>query len=483
MPSIGQHETSTNPSDTPVRFEITARCRTSRARVGRVHTAHGSFETPAFMPVGTRATIKGVMPGMIGPAGINAQIVLANTYHLMLRPGSELIHRRGGLHGFMNWTGPILTDSGGYQAYSMSDINAVTDDAVTFKSIIDGSSVVLTPERAIRARTNSAPTSSWHSTTARHRSIQPRRGQPDANPPRSPAAIPAEAERTTTPNESPTQTNEPSAGSNAARPSTTRDTPARTGKASWHRPGRDRPRREIVVRRTSLQHRPPRLRDRRRRRRRSTDDIGKVVRHTAPLMPEDKPKYLMGVGYERDLVEAVRAGVDMFDCVLPTRNGRNANAFTRTGQIRLKNAKFAEDERPLEEGCDCPACNPAAYPWAAVLGSPPLNPAAGSENHRPINNSGSESVQNHASFRPPFGDSAGSGAVPSDRAFSRAYIRHLFIAGEMLGPILVSLHNLRHFQRLMLDIRRAVSQDDWAWFESRWPVAYAPVQQPEQCSN
>lgn len=484
MPSIDQHEGSTDSSDTPVRFEITARCRTTRARVGRVHTAHGSFDTPAFMPVGTRATVKGVMPGMIGPAGINAQIVLANTYHLMLRPGSELIHRRGGLHGFMNWQGPILTDSGGYQAYSMSDINAVTDDAVTFKSIIDGSSVVLTPERAIRVQ-NELGADIIMALDDCPPSVDPTKGAVNQT------RIRLAAQRDT------------GRGGTYNHPKRIADANERTirwlerckaehnkGHASAHRQGlfgivqggTDLDARSWCVERVCNIDLPGyaiggvAVGE-------STDDIGRVVRHTARLMPEDKPKYLMGVGYERDLVEAVRAGVDMFDCVLPTRNGRNANAFTRTGQIRLKNAKFAEDDRPLEEGCDCPACNPAAYPWAAVLGSPKFNTNTGSENNLPTNNSGSGSVQKHASFEPPIGDSAASGAVQGDRAFSRAYIRHLFIAGEMLGPILVSLHNLRHFQRLMLDIRRAVSQDDWAWFESRWPVAYAPVQQPEQCSN
>jgi len=149
------------------------------------------------------------------------------------------------------------------------------------------------------------------------------------------------------------------------------------------------------------------------------EEIERVVTLTAPMLPAAKPRYLMGVGYERDLVTAVQAGCDMFDCVLPTRNGRNANAFTRTGQIRLRNAGFAEDDRPIEVGCDCPAC-------------------------------------------------AGWGATPAP--FSRAYLRHLFLAREMLGPILVSLHNLRHFQRLLLDIRACIGEDEWSGLSRRWPV-------------
>jgi queuine tRNA-ribosyltransferase len=156
-------------------------------------------------------------------------------------------------------------------------------------------------------------------------------------------------------------------------------------------------------------------------------DIRRVVEHTAPLLPEGRPRYLMGVGYERDLVMAARAGCDMFDCVLPTRNGRNANAFTREGQIRLKNARFAEDDGPIDASCDCVACA---------------------------------------------GDGRGAGC------FSRAYIRHLFLSEEMLGPILVSLHNLRHFQRLMLDIREAIRDDAWSAFCRRWPVAAAGVGDP-----
>jgi queuine tRNA-ribosyltransferase len=148
-----------------------------------------------------------------------------------------------------------------------------------------------------------------------------------------------------------------------------------------------------------------------------------VLGYTTPLLPVNKPRYLMGVGFPRDIVAAVAAGVDMFDCVLPTRNGRNANAFTLGGQIRLRNAGFAEDPLPIEPGCDCPACWSLGHGWEAP------------------------------------------------GPFSRAYLRHLFQAGEMLGPILVSLHNLRHFQRLMVDIRRTITEDDWLGFARRWPMA------------
>jgi queuine tRNA-ribosyltransferase len=155
-----------------------------------------------------------------------------------------------------------------------------------------------------------------------------------------------------------------------------------------------------------------------------SEQIARVVALTAPLLPDAKPRYLMGVGYERDLLAAVLSGVDMFDCVLPTRNGRNANAFTRLGQIRLRNAKYAEDDAPIDSTCDCLACSPASHAWTTV----------------------------------------------DARPFARSYIRHLFQAGVMLGPILVSLHNVRHFQRLMLDIRTAIREDAWLDLPNRWPV-------------
>ena len=163
----------------------------------------------------------------------------------------------------------------------------------------------------------------------------------------------------------------------------------------------------------------------------SYEQIASVVAHSAPLLPEDKPRYLMGVGYERDLVAAVLSGCDMFDCVLPTRNGRNANAFTSDGQIRLRNARYRDDPAPIEDGCDCLACQPGANAWATPDGVP----------------------------------------------ISRAYLRHLFTAEEMLGPILVSLHNLRHFQRLMSDLRAAIIHGDWNGFVNRWPVAREGVPQ------
>lgn len=402
----------------PVRLTIHARSASCRARCGVVETPHGPFETPAFMPVGTQGTLKGLLPPLVAATG--SRIVLGNTYHLMLRPGAERVAALGGLHAFMGWPGPILTDSGGYQAFSLSDTNTVTDDGVTFKSIIDGASVHLSPERATQ--------------------VQNLLGADiimafdDCPPSVDQAAINATRRR-------------PRVGATASR----RNDPishddrldlalGRTRRwlercVSAHaRPG-DQALFGIVQGGTDLA-----------RRTRSAEqvcaialpgyaiggvavgegpeDIRRVVEHTAPLLPDDRPRYLMGVGYERDILAAVRAGVDMFDCVLPTRNGRSANAFTPAGQIRLRNARFADDPGPLDPGCDCLACRPEAHNWP----------------------------------------------LPGGGCFSRAYLRHLFMADEMLGPILVSLHNVRHFQRLMVDIRAAIRQDAWSALARRWPV-------------
>jgi queuine tRNA-ribosyltransferase len=382
------------------------------------------------MPVGTRGSVKGILPHLVAETG--AQILLNNTYHMLLRPGSELVRRMGGVHRFMNWGGPILTDSGGYQAYSLAETNAIDDDGVTFKSIVDGAMIRLTPERAME--------------------VQNQLGADiimafDDCPPASEAAVPSVA----------SENADGRAGFDDPRP---RRAIARDkGKRGYDHSKRLEIANERTVRwleRCKAAHALPHeqslfgiVQGGTYLNRRSwsaericnidlpgyaiggvavgetAEDIAAVVRHTAPRMPEAKPRYLMGVGYERDLLAAVLAGVDMFDCVLPTRNGRNANAFTRTRQIRLRNAKYAEDAAPIEQGCDCPACDSTRHGWfSADLGH-----------------------------------------------FSRSYIRHLFMAGEMLGPILVSLHNLRHFQRFMLDVRNTIRTDDWTGLIERWPVA------------
>jgi queuine tRNA-ribosyltransferase len=368
-----------------IRFTILHRCAATHARVGRVETPHGVFDTPAFMPVGTRGTIKGLTPAQIRATG--SQIILNNAYHLMLRPGDDLIARRGGAHAFMVWDGPLLTDSGGYQAFSMSDINSVDDDGVTFKSIIDGSRVVLTPERAITVQNNLGADVIMAF---------------DDCPPGDLAG--ADGARRLR------QANERTARWLAR----CRDAHARPDEQALFgivQGGTDLDLRRASVDAVCSIELPgyaiggvavgegP-------------DQIERVVSFTAPRLPAEKPRYLMGVGYEADILAAVDAGVDMFDCVLPTRNGRNAQAFTRTGRLHLRNAAFAEDDGVIESGCDCETC-------------------------------------------------AGG--------FARAYLRHLFMAREMLGPTLVSIHNIRHFQRLMVDIRRSIRDNSRSSLLSTWP--------------
>lgn len=442
-----------------IEFRVEHASRVCGARAGVVQTPHGAFETPAFMPVGTRGTVKGILPAQLRDVG--AQIVLNNTYHLLLRPGSELIRDLGGVHRFMCWDGPILSDSGGYQAYSMADLNSVDDDGVTFKSIITGGPVRLTPEVSMRVQNELGPDVIMAFDDCPP-SVDP--GDAPVNQTRLRLAAMRDAGRSRYSHEERLE---------IALERTTRW--LERCKRAHARPN-EQALFGIVQGGTDL--------DRRARSieqvcgielpgyaiggvavGESGEEIERVVRFTAPRLPEGKPRYLMGVGYPWDLVSAVCAGVDMFDCVLPTRNGRNGNAFVRgmgdreseeggekgwepipprrggdgerggpsrsagvpvgKGQIRLKNARYARDERALEVGCDCPACDPGRYGWPS----------------------------------------------PEGGAFSRAYIRHLFISEEMLGPILVSLHNLRHYQRLMIDVRAAIANDDWLGLARRWPVA------------
>jgi len=370
-------------------FAISQRCRSSSARLGRVTTAHGVFETPVFMPVGTRASVKGLTPSQVRDAG--STIILGNAYHLLLRPGDALVARRGGLHRFMRWEGPILTDSGGYQAFSMADRNRLDESGVHFRSIVDGAAIHLTPERSIEVQNNLGADIIMAF---------------DDCPPAAEGDDTGDRQRLRDAHERTVRWLERCVAAHR-RP----DTQALFGIVQG---GTDPDLRAEAVERICGGFDLPGYAIGGVAVGEGTDRIRSVVEWTAPRMPEDRPRYLMGVGYEVDIVAAVRAGVDMFDCVLPTRNGRNAQAFTRTGRLHLRNARFAEDEGVLEPGCDCETC-------------------------------------------------AGG--------FSRSYLRHLFQAGEMLGPTLVSIHNIRHFHRLLLDIRRAIREDGWSSLGRAWPVA------------
>jgi queuine tRNA-ribosyltransferase len=348
-------------------FELTA--SDGKARVGVLKTSRGTVHTPAFMPVGTAGTVKAMLPESVAETG--AEIVLGNTYHLMLRPGAERIAKLGGLHRFMNWLGPILTDSGGFQVMSLASLRALTEDGVRFRSHIDGSEHFLTPERAME--------------------IQRLLGSDiqmvlDECPPFS--ASEAEIERSLALSMRWAARSKAAFGMQA-------------GRACFG----------IVQGGTY-----PRLRERSAQELRAIGFDGyaigglavgegqaamlETIEATESHLPADRPRYLMGVGKPDDLVGAVMRGVDMFDCVLPTRSGRNGQAFTRNGPMNLRNAAFAEDERALDPLCHCPACV----------------------------------------------------------RYSRAYLHHVVKAGEIIAAMLLSWHNLTFFQDLMAGLRDAVSR-------------------------
>jgi len=344
------------------------------ARAGEIATAHGIVRTPAFMPVGTQAAIKGVHHDDVREAG--ADIMLGNTYHLMLRPGAERVAALGGLHAFMHWPLPILTDSGGYQVMSLSPLRKVTEAGVTFRSHIDGAMVELTPERAIE--------------------VQILLGSDIAMQLDECVALPAkrrEVERAM------------NLSLRWAECCKRRFEAAPANRALFGivQGGDDQALRERSAR--------------------SLADIGfdgyaigglavgetqevmlKIVGATAPMLPAEQPRYLMGVGTPADILEAVGRGIDMFDCVLPTRNGRHGLAFTRFGPINIKNAHHADDPRPLDAESRCPAA----------------------------------------------------------RDFSRAYLHHLFKAGEALGGTLLSVINLFYYQDLMAGAREAIASSRFA---------------------
>jgi queuine tRNA-ribosyltransferase len=358
-----------------VRYELLNKDSSTHARVGRVITPHGAFDTPAFMPVGTQGTLKGLPPTMVAETG--SQCILANTYHLMLRPGAEVVAALGDLHRFMAWPGPILTDSGGFQVFSLADMNKITDAGVIFKSHIDGAIHDLTPAK------------SMHVQNALGADII--MAFDECPPGGAPREYHIEAvERTLRWAELCERAHQrPDAQGlfGIVQGGTHEDLRARCAERLIEMDFAGYALGGMAVGE-------------------GFEAMKRTLAIAAPMLPADKPRYLMGVGFPRDIAIAVAAGVDMFDCVMPTRNGRNAYAFTGSGPIRLRNAKFTRDEGPMEVGCDCYAC----------------------------------------------------------RLFTRGAIRHYFFASEMLGPILVSLHNIRFFQRFMAAIRQAIASGDFAEF-------------------
>ena len=366
------------------RFEFSVTATSGKARRGVISTPRGQIRTPAFMPVGTAATVKAMMPESVAATG--ADILLGNTYHLMLRPTAERIDRLGGLHRFMNWSGPILTDSGGFQVMSLADLRKLTEEGVTFRSHVDGSRHSLTPERSME--------------------IQRLLGSDivmcfDECP-----ALPADRKRI------------------AESMRLSMRWAARSRDAFGDRPGHAL----FGIMQGGLE------RDLRQESAEALRAIGfdgyavgglavgegqeamfGCLDFAPDFLPEDKPRYLMGVGKPDDIVGAVARGIDMMDCVLPSRSGRTGQAFTRRGVVNIKNARHQDDPRPLDEDCTCPAC----------------------------------------------------------RNYSRAYLHHVFRAKEIISSMLLTWHNLHYYQELMHGMRDAIEADDFAGFEARFHAARA----------
>ena len=371
-------------------YELIAEDPETGARAGVLHTPHGKIETPIFMPVGTQATVKTLDQHDLIEA--QAQIILGNAYHLYLRPGHELIDRMGGLHQFMNWSRPILTDSGGFQVFSLGDLNKISEEGVRFQSHLDGSSHLFTPESVMEiehglgadiimafdectpypcerdyAEKSMRMTLRWaERCIKRHQELSAQRTH------RPPQALFGIVQGSVYPDLRRT----------CAQELIQMDLP---GYAIG-----------------GLAVGEPR------------DSMFDVIRETTPLLPNDKPRYLMGVGLPNDLVEAVGAGADMFDCVVPTRNARNGTVFTRNGRLRLRNAAHAEDPQPLESDCACKTCT----------------------------------------------------------HYSRAYLRHLFKTNEVLGMHLATFHNVFFFQQLMRDMRDAIISGHFAAWQADFFALY-----------
>jgi queuine tRNA-ribosyltransferase len=353
------------------RFSFSIAASDGAARTGTIAMERGTIRTPAFMPVGTAATVKAMKPDDVAASGAN--IILGNTYHLMLRPGAERVAKLGGLHRFMGWDGPILTDSGGYQVMSLSDLTKTSEEGVSFKSHLDGSAHLLTPERSIEVQRllGADVVMAFDECTAF---------------PASEAQAEASMERSMR--------------------------WAKRSREAFDGGGEHAGRAALFgIQQGSM------FEGLRRRSSEALLEIGfdgyaigglavgegqavmcRVLDYAVAMLPADAPRYLMGVGKPDDLVEAVVRGIDMFDCVLPTRSGRTGQAFTADGPLNLRNARFAEDSEPIEPGCPCPTCS----------------------------------------------------------KFERAYVHHLVKSGEILGAMLMTEHNLWFYQRLMQGLRDAI---------------------------
>jgi len=348
-----------------IRFALEATDRGCAARAGRLDTPHGVVETPVFMPVGTHAAVRAMTPEQVKATG--ARILLANTYHLLLRPGPELVKRAGGLHAFMAWDGPILTDSGGFQVFSLKH-KEISAEGVRFKNEIDGSQVMLTPERSIEIQ---------HSLGA-----DVIMAFDECTP------FPATPELARRGVENSLRWLERCARAHAGSEQAL--FPIVQG--SVYLELRELCAREIV------KHDAPGYAIGGVSVGEGIEELKRIVGFTAPLLPAEKPRYLMGVGLPEDLVESVERGMDMFDCVIPTRYARSATLFTRRGRIRMNHRRYRRDFYPIDTSCDCYAC----------------------------------------------------------ATFTRAYLNHLYAANEILAAILGAIHNVRFYQRLMAEMRAAI---------------------------
>ncbi|MCX5657032.1 MAG: tRNA guanosine(34) transglycosylase Tgt [Candidatus Omnitrophica bacterium] len=372
-----------------INFSLIHKDNSSKARLGKLVTCHGEINTPIFLPVGTQATVKTLSTQDLFDCGI--EMILANAYHLYLRPGEEIIKKAGGLHKFMSWPKPILTDSGGYQVLSLSDLRKISDEGVKFQSHIDGTKYFFSPEEIIRFQKEVLgsdvimpldecvhfPCDKDHARVAMERTLNwACRSKTAFNS--LPSAIVQRQLLF-------------GIVQGATYPDLRKECAERLVEIGFD---------GYAVGGVSVGE-PQEL-------------MYEVSSNVTGLLPEDRPRYLMGVGNPEDLLEAVSFGYDIFDCVIPTRNGRNGTAFTYKGRLVLRNAKFKDDFSPIDESCSCFAC----------------------------------------------------------RNYSRAYIRHLFNSGEILGLRLVSLHNIYFYNNLMRNMRQAISKDNFLEFKKEFLANY-----------
>ena len=363
-------------------YEIKKICKQSGARIGVLHTPHGDIETPVFMPVGTQATVKGLRPEDLHQ--MNAQIILSNTYHLFLRPGEKIVKKAGGLHKFMNWNKPILTDSGGFQVFSLAKLRKISEDGVEFNSHLSGEKFIMTPEKAMQIENDlGADIIMAFDICSKY------------------GATYKEAKESATLTKNwlkrcfDAQKNE-------------RQMLFPIIQGNFYKDLRQQciqdclPYAKCGIAIGGLSVGEPK------------ELMYEMLDYMRPMLPENMPRYLMGVGSPDCLLEGFARGIDMMDCVLPTRIARNGTAFTKNGKLVIKNAEFAEDFRPIEADCDCYTC----------------------------------------------------------KHYTRAYLRHLIKAGEMLGAELLSIHNLRHLIKLTEQIKEAIWQDRFLDFKNEYLKNY-----------